>query len=130
MKRFDLFSASNLRPFVPPGICTLTRERGTEVTGVTGHNGTLARNGGKSITQEALSSKSYLSYMRTLLPKIIWEERTDDDASVMTRFQSQICMKSDRYKASSPLQFCHIPGDFCDQPSSQYIKQQNEKKTS
>ena len=104
--------------------------RGTEVTGVTGHNGTLARNDGKSITQEALSSKSYLSYMGTLLPKIIWEERTDDDASVMTRFQSQICMESDRYKASSPLQFCHIPGDFCDQPSSQYIKQQNEKKTS
>ena len=108
MKRFDLFSASNLRPFVPPGICTLTRERGTEVTGVTGHNGTLARNDGKSITQEALSSKSYLSHVRTLLPKIIWEERTDDDASVMTRFQSQICMKSDRYKASKKISFAVV----------------------
>ena len=46
--------------------------------------------------------------MRTLLPKIIWEERTDDDASVMTRFQSQICMKSDRYKASKKISFAVV----------------------
>ena len=108
MKRFDLFSASNLRPFVPPGICTLTLGAGY-------------RSNWSNWTQWHPGSQWWqINYTRGPVIKVIlilYEDSAAKDYLGRTyrrrcigddSLSSQICMKSDRYKASKKISFAVV----------------------